>query len=422
MRGRIGWNITCRALEGVTVIACSLAQFSLLTGYLSKQEVGRYALLLACMFFLNAFSYVFGIMGVMTREITQGRDRSAVISSGVLLELAISCVLAAVFLPLVASVEYFEPIRSGLIVVASAFLIGAAPLTLQAVLSANEEMGKLAAINSIAQIVSLALVYLCILKQASLFSIYLAYMSLNVVQVVLTVFLSKLSGTFSLSSFSLQEARYILKEASPIVIMIVIAHLYVRIDVFMIDIMLGKEEVALYTAAYNFLDYLMILSHTIVTAVFPNFTGLALRNQLQFKLLYRKIIRIYATCLFPLAVLVAFFSPELLTLVYGVSYTPASGVVALLMVAAIIAWLNGPSGTIFIAVKQQNIYVRGSLFSLIINFIGNLFLIPILGYEGAAISTVLTEIALCSFCLFHIYRLIDYVPLLCRLEPATPIK
>jgi O-antigen/teichoic acid export membrane protein len=51
-----------------------------------------------------------------------------------------------------------------------------------------------------------------------------------------------------------------------------------------------------------------------------------------------------------------------------------------------------------------------TLLSLVVNVVGNLILIPSIGAVGAAISTVLTELAICSFCLYWIYRETGYLP------------
>jgi O-antigen/teichoic acid export membrane protein len=80
------------------------------------------------------------------------------------------------------------------------------------------------------------------------------------------------------------------------------------------------------------------------------------------------------------------------------------------MLAAIFAWLNGPSGTIFISLRKQHIYMWATLLSLVVNLVGNLILIPSVGAIGAAISTVLTEAAICGFCLWWIYRETKYLP------------
>jgi O-antigen/teichoic acid export membrane protein len=80
------------------------------------------------------------------------------------------------------------------------------------------------------------------------------------------------------------------------------------------------------------------------------------------------------------------------------------------MLAAVFAWLNGPSGTIFISLRKQHIYMWATLLSLLVNVLGNLVFIPVMGAVGAAVSTVLTEATICSFCLWWIHRETGYLP------------
>jgi O-antigen/teichoic acid export membrane protein len=50
------------------------------------------------------------------------------------------------------------------------------------------------------------------------------------------------------------------------------------------------------------------------------------------------------------------------------------------------------------------------LLSLLVNVIGNLILIPRIGAIGAAVSTVFTELSICIFCLFWVYKKTAYLP------------
>lgn len=196
MESQVHRNIIYRVIEALVSVAVSISQFTLLTRYLSQEDVGKYSLLLACMFFLNALSYVFGIMSVVTRDITQDKDPRQIISSAFFLQLGIALVLAAVLLPLILTLEYFAPIREGLLVATIAYLVMVSPLSFQAILNAQQKMGQIAVINIIAQLVSLGLLITFVFMNASLFCIYLAYMSLNMVQAVLTVFLLNGGNTF----------------------------------------------------------------------------------------------------------------------------------------------------------------------------------------------------------------------------------
>lgn len=80
------------------------------------------------------------------------------------------------------------------------------------------------------------------------------------------------------------------------------------------------------------------------------------------------------------------------------------------MLAAVFAWENGPSGTIFLSLKKQYVYMWATLFSLAVNIVGNMILIPLVRPIGAATSTVLTKFAICVFILHWIKRETGYLP------------
>jgi O-antigen/teichoic acid export membrane protein len=199
-------------------------------------------------------------------------------------------------------------------------------------------------------------------------------------------------------------------EVLPMLVMIVATHLYVRIDVIMLGHFSDESVVATYSAGYLFLDQLMILSNFMMSALFPNFARTTVQGGREFHALYRGILKLFAKYLVPLAVLIALFSKYLLASIYGAEYATAWPSLSILMVAALFAWLNGPSGTIFISLKKQHIYMWATLCSFAVNILGNIVLIPMVGAVGAAISTVLTEVTICSFCLYWIYRETGYLP------------
>jgi O-antigen/teichoic acid export membrane protein len=201
-----------------------------------------------------------------------------------------------------------------------------------------------------------------------------------------------------------------MRQALPVLVMIVATHLYVRVDVLMLTYWTDRETVARYGSAYAFLDQLMILSNFMMGALFPNFARVALARGVEYRTLYRGILLLFGKYLLPIAVLIAIFSRSLLAGVYGPEYSQAGVALSILMVAALFAWINGPAGTIFISLGKQSLYMWATIVSLVVNIIGNIILIPLVGAIGSAIATVLTEAALCIVCLVWIHQITGWLP------------
>jgi O-antigen/teichoic acid export membrane protein len=156
--------------------------------------------------------------------------------------------------------------------------------------------------------------------------------------------------------------------------MVLATHLYVRIDVIMLSYFTNNVVVAQYSAGYLFLDQLMILSNFMMGALFPNFARSSLEGGRDYQILYSGILKLFCKYLMPIALLIALFSKQLLGIIYGADYAMAWLSLSILMIAAIFAWINGPSGTIFISLKKQHIYMWATLLSLLVNIVGNLIL------------------------------------------------
>jgi O-antigen/teichoic acid export membrane protein len=178
----------------------------------------------------------------------------------------------------------------------------------------------------------------------------------------------------------------------------------------MLGVFINPGVVAQYSVGYLFLDQLMILSNFMIGALFPNFSRACISHGRDYQVLYHGILKLFLKYLVPIALLIAIFSKSLLGAIYGLEYAASWGSLSVLMLAALFAWLNGPSGTIFISLNKQHINMWATFLSLMVNAVCNLVLIPAIGAIGAAVSTVLTEAALCSFCLWFIYQETKYLP------------
>jgi len=89
------------------------------------------------------------------------------------------------------------------------------------------------------------------------------------------------------------------------------------------------------------------------------------------------------------------FSSEIITLIYGKNYLPASGILKITALA--IPMLFNISGMILTSVDKQDIRTKCQKYALIINIISNLVLIKFFGGEGAAYATVITYFFLNQF-------------------------
>ena len=107
----------------------------------------------------------------------------------------------------------------------------------------------------------------------------------------------------------------------------------------------------------------------------------------------------------PLAMATMIYSTDLIQFIYGYDYDAASSVLSILIWTVCLLFINGAANTVLNAsyreVTLTKIYVIAAIFNIILNF----FMIPQFSYNGAAITTVLSDILILIMQSYVIYKL-----------------
>ena len=412
MEARLKRNVLFMALDAVVTIVASLTQLAFITRGYEPYIVGEYQFVQAMLFLIGALSCAGGVAMVAARDLTtkDPSQREAIISHAVVLlgivSIAITLLLFLVFRQWSSQSHALLAILVGSIV----SLVASMAQLSQTLIVSAEQISRVASISIASNVLATIVVACASRAHVSLTGLVVSVLSY---QVLRGVFATTLARSWRYVSFDcIERGRLweLFKQAFPVLIMIVATHLYVRIDIVMLECWTDHNTVARYGSAYAFLDQLMILSNFMMGALFPNFAKAAVLKGREYRTLYRGILILFGKYLVPIATLIALFSRSLLTGVYGLEYADAGPALSILMLAALFAWLNGPAGTIFITLGKQSIYMWATIVSLVVNLLANGALIPIVGAVGSAIATVLTEAALCGFCLVWIRRETGWLP------------
>ena len=99
-------------------------------------------------------------------------------------------------------------------------------------------------------------------------------------------------------------------------------------------------------------------------------------------------------CAVPIVVFGEALAPQIITVLFGVAYLPALPSVALLLLNALVVSLNIGFGTPLIAVGRQRLFSRVMTTGAAFGLVFNLILIPPFGINGAAVATLIDEVAI----------------------------
>ena len=109
----------------------------------------------------------------------------------------------------------------------------------------------------------------------------------------------------------------------------------------------------------------------------------------------------------PLVLAIFSFADIIINVLYGSSYIPAANAMRILSIGMIFAVIYATNIDFFAGIGKPQITTKIVYTAAIINFIANMALIPIIGINGAAISTTIGYFIMMVMGLFYIRKFID---------------
>ncbi|MDQ6693225.1 MAG: flippase [Chloroflexota bacterium] len=240
----------------------------------------------------------------------------------------------------------------------------------------------------------------------------LAFAALLTTLVTSLVFASLLRRDFpdlrarlSMEAFRLSRtiALPLLKAGWPLMLNALLVGLFFRVDTFIIG-SLSPAAVARYDAAYRFLNFVLLITPAVTLALFPRMSRHAANDRPRLLYEYTFALRVLSVAAVPLVSLTVWFSPLLVSVLTGgkSGYLPESATALQILIFFLpFSFVNGLTQYVLIALDKQRLITRAFGFTVLFNVGANLLLVPLLGINGAALTTVGSEIVLlCPFVLW----------------------
>lgn len=195
----------------------------------------------------------------------------------------------------------------------------------------------------------------------------------------------KLTFSFSLAKHLLSKGRYYIVSSLMVTI-------FAQTDKIMIKLMLGESEVGYYSAAVVCAGMTSFIFSAIIDSMRPMIFEKKLVDQTEYEL---NITRLYAIVIF-LSLLqsvgMTIFSKYIILILYGNAYLPAISALRIIVWYTTFSYL-GSVRNIWILAESKHQYLwiinlSGALVNIGLNWI----LIPLLGIDGAAVASLITQI------------------------------
>lgn len=184
--------------------------------------------------------------------------------------------------------------------------------------------------------------------------------------------------------------------------------IYNTIDTIFLGYWDGLGVVGYYNAAYKLVLFLQSFTTVYNHVVFPLATRLFLVDKSRLKA--QLSLSLSATTLITLPTILGgtWLASPIIRTIYGYRFEAADPVLQILLWTWGISLTTLHYGPVLIACNQERRFAQGIVLGSAVNMVANLVAIPLLGDIGAALSILLTEVAILGYMMHHMTRLVGW--------------
>ena len=189
--------------------------------------------------------------------------------------------------------------------------------------------------------------------------------------------------------FSKYIAKELLLDSWPLILSGMVVSIYMKVDQVLIKKMMTDKDVGYYAAAVRLSEAWYFIPTAIANSLFPAIIN-AKSNPALYKARLQKLYDLLTWIAIGIAVPVTIFADQIVLVLLGKDFLPASGVLAIYIWAGVAVFLGVASSKFLINENLTKISFYRTALGMIVNIILNIWLIPIYGIIGSALATLIS--------------------------------
>jgi O-antigen/teichoic acid export membrane protein len=358
--------------------------------------------------FALAFCGIFGMvpdLGLSTlsvREVSRNKSLATTYLNNILsLRLILGIITFGLIFLTINILGYHEPTLTVVYIISVYVILAVFSQTFDSVVQANEKMEYLSLGQLITNIVLLLGTLLAIYYKLDVIGFAYIYIIAGAFNLLFYFILFMLKFFKPTITYDFKFWKEMIKNALPLSLSIVLILIAFKIDVIILSLLKGNEAVGIYTAAYKLIEILIFVPSIFAISVFPVLSNFHINSQNLIEFSYKKIYKYLCLLGLPIAVGTTLLANKIIFFIYSTSFYQTVITLQILIWVIPFIFLTYMSRVIMVSINKQDQLLKIIILYLILNIALNLIIIPIYGYIGAAIVTVVTEIV--SFTLYYYY-------------------
>lgn len=366
---------------------------------LGPEGAGKYAFAIVVVGYFEIFTN-FGLNTLLTREVAKDRGQAnRYLSNTTIMRLILCLAVAPILALFILTWPRFSTLPNDTVMAVLLLALGLIPggvsAALSSVFTAHEKMEYPAAITTVTTLVKVTLGAIVLLSGFGFVGLAAVSFVANVATMLILFYLVVKQFFLPRLEVDLAFGRSMLGISYPLMINHLLATIFFRVDVTLLQPMKGDVVVGWYTTAYKFIDGLNIVPSTFTIAIFPLMSRYAATARDSLMRAYVVSIKFLLIVAMPVVLFTVFYAEPIILIFGGSQYLPQSAIALQLLIWFLpFSFINSVTQYVLIAIDQQRFLTKAFLIGVTFNVVANLIFIPIFSYRAAAVITIFSELAL----------------------------
>lgn len=406
---KIAYNVAFNTVTKILSTVLALVSIGFITRYLGRDGFGDYATVLAFFSFFSAMLDL-GLYSVATREISRkNADEKKIMGNVFALRIVASSLVVIIAPILVFFLPYSQEVKTGILLVAVAYMMASSYMVLNGIFQKNLRMDKVAITELFGKAIQVAFIIIAVRNNWGFTAIILSLLINMVFAFVVVLFLSRRYVKF-LPIFDFVYWKKFLKMSFPMGASALITFLYFKMDTILLSLLKGSEEVGIYNMAYKILENITFFPAMIVGLVLPLFSMYIFSNKKSFRKIADKTYKVFFLIVIPLIVGVLFLAEDIIYIIGGNDFLISANVLRILVFALAFIFYGNFFNSILLSANLQKMLMKILTVCAVFNITLNLILIPKFSYMGAAGVSVVTEMLVVLLTAYFTAKKVNYTP------------
>ncbi len=385
---KIAANSSFFLLSLVAQKVLSFVYFTLLARGLGVELTGRYffAISFATMF---AVLMDFGLSPVLTKEVAQNKDEQAVYFQQIFSLKLLFTFLSLIFL---ATINYFfwgnDPVQLLIYLTMLTVALDSFTLLFYAFIRGQQNL-RYESFGTIIFQMIVMIFGLGVLKFThNLFLLLIVLFVASLFNFLFSAFILRFKFQTKIKFLWQKDLlKKILIIAWPFAVAAIFAKVYAYLDSILLKIFLGDLELGFYSVAYKITFAWQFIPLGLVAALYPAFAHYFKEDKAQLTKVFNRGFLYLSLIAWPLSFGIIALAPEIILKVYKPEFQSAILPLQILIVSLGFLFMNFSLSSLLNAANKQKINTRNLGFTMLLNIILNLILIPLIGVWGAALAS-----------------------------------